>query len=103
MLAPEESRKLGWVPYVMDFSADENMRFVAAVANANDFNDLPQWVRDAAEAADRKVGVQTWLAPGARRSTTRVAGVSASEAESATPVMITEVSADPRQPGRLKR
>jgi hypothetical protein len=63
MLTPEESRKLGWVPYVMDFSVDENMRFATAVATANVFDDLPQWVRDAADAADRKVGVQTWPTP----------------------------------------
>lgn len=60
MLTPEESRKLGWVPYVMDFSFEESMRFAAAIATANDVEDLPQWVKDAANAADRQVGVHTW-------------------------------------------
>ena len=59
MLAEEESRKLGWVPYVMDFSFEEGLRFAAAVAMATEFDDLPQWVKDAADAADRQVGVRT--------------------------------------------
>jgi hypothetical protein len=57
MLTPEEARRLGWVPYVMDLSFDDSMRFAAAVSTAKDFDDLPGWVREAAEAADRKVGV----------------------------------------------
>lgn len=57
MLSPEESRRLGWVPYVMDYSFEQGRRFTAAVDAAQDFEDLPRWVKEAAEAADRKVGV----------------------------------------------
>jgi hypothetical protein len=60
MLTPEDSRKLGWVPYVMDFSFEESARFTAAIASAHDLDDLPQWVKDAAYAADHKVGVRIW-------------------------------------------
>ena len=45
MLADEESRKLGWVPYVMDFSFEESLRFAAAVSVATDFDDLPSGSR----------------------------------------------------------
>ncbi|HZS20889.1 MAG TPA: hypothetical protein VFA63_07865 [Pseudonocardiaceae bacterium] len=57
MLTPEESRKLGWVPYVMDFSYEDNVRFAAAIAVADDLAHLPQWVKEAADAADRRVGI----------------------------------------------
>jgi hypothetical protein len=60
MLTPEDHRKLSWVPYVMDFSFEDDTRFAAALSAANRFEDLPQWVKDAAEAADRRVGVHLW-------------------------------------------
>jgi hypothetical protein len=44
----------------MDFSLEESMRFAAAIATATDVEDLPQWVKDAADAADREVGVHAW-------------------------------------------
>lgn len=59
MLPAEEIRRLGWVPYVLDFTSEESVRFAAALALATEFDDLPQWVKDSADAADRKVGVRT--------------------------------------------
>ena len=59
MLSAGELRRLGWVPYVMDFSFEQHALFAAAVREANDFDGLPQWVKDAADAANRKVGVRT--------------------------------------------
>jgi hypothetical protein len=59
MMPDELARKLGWVPYVLDFSFEQSLQFAAAVATATQFDDLPQWVKDAADAADRQVGVPT--------------------------------------------